>query len=71
VPGVRAETEAAGGNSERTTSQYGVVTGIASLALSGQAGTENAGVAAPDAGGMICDGPVTYTDPAGAVTAMR
>ena len=55
VPALRAGTDAAGANSERCTSQNWAVAGIASSALAGQAGTENAAVEASEIGGMICE----------------
>ena len=53
----------------RCASQNGTA-GSASCTLPGQAGTENAAVAALEVAGMICDSPATKFD-AGAVTLMR
>ena len=55
MPTLRAGTDGAGANSESCTSQYEAVLGMASAALPGQAGTENAAVVASEAGGMVCE----------------
>ena len=70
MPALRAGTEVGGANADGADSQYCVVAGTASSAVVGQDGTENAGVVAPNCGGIIVDSPARNRDDGG-VTRIR